>query len=135
MLARWPIAPSVTRAAVLRDPTLTSGIGQFAVIQSVSQSLGVEVSPVNAGRPIAGIASCALAAPGHMTAAPPSSVMNSRRLNSSNCIRPRQPGPVGDIELARIRTLSRIGQGAELLVRIIYGKTRIIYGNVYSRSR
>ena len=34
--AKWPellkqIAPSVTRAAVLRDPTLTAGIGQFAV--------------------------------------------------------------------------------------------------------
>jgi putative ABC transport system substrate-binding protein len=34
------IAPSVTRVAVLRDPTITSGIGQFAVIQSVAPSLG-----------------------------------------------------------------------------------------------
>lgn len=42
------IAPGVTRAAVLRDPTLASGIGQFAVIQSVAPSVGVEVSPVNA---------------------------------------------------------------------------------------
>jgi putative ABC transport system substrate-binding protein len=41
------IAPSVTRAAVLRDPTLTSGIGQFAVIQSVAPSIGVAVRPVN----------------------------------------------------------------------------------------
>jgi putative tryptophan/tyrosine transport system substrate-binding protein len=41
------IAPSVTRAAVLRDPTITSGIGQFAVIQSVAQSVGVEVSAIN----------------------------------------------------------------------------------------
>ena len=39
------IAPGVTRAAVLRDPTLTAGIGQLAVIQSVAPSLGVEVSP------------------------------------------------------------------------------------------
>jgi len=30
------IAPGLTRAAVLRDPTITSGIGQFAVIQSVA---------------------------------------------------------------------------------------------------
>jgi putative ABC transport system substrate-binding protein len=37
----------VTRAAVLRDPTITSGIGQFAVIQSVAPSVGVEVRPVN----------------------------------------------------------------------------------------
>ena len=41
------IAPGVTRAAVLRDPALTSGIGQFAIIQSVAPSVGVEVSPVN----------------------------------------------------------------------------------------
>ena len=41
------VAPRVTRAAVLRDPTITAGVGQFAVIQSVAPSLGVEVSPVN----------------------------------------------------------------------------------------
>ena len=41
------IAPAVTRAAVLRDPTITSGIGQFAVIQSVAPSVGVEVRPVS----------------------------------------------------------------------------------------
>jgi putative ABC transport system substrate-binding protein len=29
------IAPSLTRAAVLRDPTIAAGIGQFAVIQAV----------------------------------------------------------------------------------------------------
>jgi len=37
----------VTRAAVLRDPTITAGIGQFAVIQSVAASVGVDVTPVN----------------------------------------------------------------------------------------
>jgi putative ABC transport system substrate-binding protein len=40
------IAPGVTRAAVLRDPTITAGIGQFAIIQSVAASVGVEVIPV-----------------------------------------------------------------------------------------
>jgi putative tryptophan/tyrosine transport system substrate-binding protein len=40
-------SPPITRAAVLRDPTVTSGIGQFAVIQSVAQSVGVEVSAIN----------------------------------------------------------------------------------------
>ena len=45
--AAQEIAPDVTRAAVLRDPTITAGIGQFAVIQAVAPSLGVEVSPVN----------------------------------------------------------------------------------------
>jgi putative tryptophan/tyrosine transport system substrate-binding protein len=41
------IAPGVTRAAVLWDPAITAAIGQFAVIQSVAPSLGVEVRPVN----------------------------------------------------------------------------------------
>ena len=43
------IAPGVTRAAVLRDSADTSGIGQFAIIQSVAPSVGVEVSPINMG--------------------------------------------------------------------------------------
>jgi putative tryptophan/tyrosine transport system substrate-binding protein len=52
LCAKWPellkqIAPSVTRVAVLRDPTVTGGIGQFAVIQSMAPSVGVEVIPVN----------------------------------------------------------------------------------------
>jgi len=41
------IAPSVTRAAILRDPAITSGIGQFAVIESVALSVGVDVIPVD----------------------------------------------------------------------------------------
>ena len=41
------LAPRVTRTAVIRDSALTSGIGQFAVIQSVAPSVGVEVSPVS----------------------------------------------------------------------------------------
>ncbi len=40
------IAPGLTRAAVLWDPAITAGIGQFAVIQSVAPSLGVEVIPI-----------------------------------------------------------------------------------------
>ena len=41
------IAPRVTRAAVLRDPAIASGTGQFAILQSVAPSLGVELTPVN----------------------------------------------------------------------------------------
>jgi putative ABC transport system substrate-binding protein len=37
------IAPGVTQVAVLRDPAITDGIGQFAVIQSVAPSLRVEI--------------------------------------------------------------------------------------------
>ena len=41
------IAPGVMRAAVLWDPTIPPGIGQFAVIQAVAPSVGIDVSPVN----------------------------------------------------------------------------------------
>jgi len=41
------IAPNLTRAAVLRDPAIAAGTGQFAVIQSVAPSRGVEVIPIN----------------------------------------------------------------------------------------
>ncbi len=41
------IAPGLTRAIVLWDPAITAGIGQFAIIQSVATSAGVDVRPVN----------------------------------------------------------------------------------------
>jgi putative ABC transport system substrate-binding protein len=52
LCGKWPallkeIAPHTTRAAVLRDPTVPAGIGQFAVIQSVVGSVGVEAIPIN----------------------------------------------------------------------------------------
>src|SRR5439155_3771388 len=45
------IAPGVTRAAVLRDPAVGSGVGQFAIIQAVAPSLGVEVHPIDVRDP------------------------------------------------------------------------------------
>jgi putative ABC transport system substrate-binding protein len=50
--AKWlellkQIAPGVRRAAIIRDPAITAGIGLFAAIQSVAPSVGVEVIPVN----------------------------------------------------------------------------------------
>src|SRR5262249_4978965 len=41
------IAPAVTRVAVIRDPAITAGIGQWSAIQAVAPSLAVEVVPVN----------------------------------------------------------------------------------------
>jgi len=41
------IAPNLTRVAVLRDPAVAAGIGQFAAIQSVAPSLGVELRPID----------------------------------------------------------------------------------------
>jgi putative ABC transport system substrate-binding protein len=43
------VVPSVMQAAVLRDSA--AGVGQFAVIQAVAPSLGLEVSTINVGEP------------------------------------------------------------------------------------
>jgi len=48
--AKWlqllkEIAPGVTRAAVLRDPSIAVGPAQFAAMQAVAPSLGVELRP------------------------------------------------------------------------------------------
>jgi putative ABC transport system substrate-binding protein len=50
--AKWlellkEIAPGVTRAAIIRDPAISAGIGLFGAIQSVAPSLGLEASAVN----------------------------------------------------------------------------------------
>jgi putative tryptophan/tyrosine transport system substrate-binding protein len=50
--AKWlellkQIAPSVIRVAVIRESTLSSGIGQLAALQAVAPSLGVELRPVD----------------------------------------------------------------------------------------
>jgi putative tryptophan/tyrosine transport system substrate-binding protein len=50
--AKWlellkQIAPATTRVAVVRDPAISAGIGQWSAIQAVAPSLGVEVVPVN----------------------------------------------------------------------------------------
>jgi putative ABC transport system substrate-binding protein len=39
------IAPQATRALVLRNPSSAAGIGQFAAVRSIAQSLGVELTP------------------------------------------------------------------------------------------
>src|SRR5262245_52187866 len=49
---KWPellkqIAPNVMRAAVLRNANVPAGIGQFAIIEAVAPSLGLEVSAIN----------------------------------------------------------------------------------------
>jgi putative ABC transport system substrate-binding protein len=45
------IAPAVTRAAVMRDPSITSGPGQFAGAQAVATALGVELRPLDVRNP------------------------------------------------------------------------------------
>jgi putative tryptophan/tyrosine transport system substrate-binding protein len=46
------LAPNVKRAAILRDPALAAGIGQFAAIQALAPpSLGVELTPIDVRDP------------------------------------------------------------------------------------
>jgi ABC-type uncharacterized transport system substrate-binding protein len=45
------IAPRVTRVAILRDPSIAAGSGQFGAIQAMAPSLGVELRPVDVAEP------------------------------------------------------------------------------------
>jgi putative ABC transport system substrate-binding protein len=52
MSAKWlellkQIAPNVTRVAVIRDPTITAGIGEWGSIQTAAPSFAVQVTPIN----------------------------------------------------------------------------------------
>ena len=54
--AKWlellkEVAPRLTRVAVLRDPSSSTGIGQFAAMQGVAPALGVELSPIGVSDP------------------------------------------------------------------------------------
>jgi putative tryptophan/tyrosine transport system substrate-binding protein len=51
MLGKWlellkQTIPGLKRVAVIRDPTVATGIGQFGAIQSIAPSLGLQLSPV-----------------------------------------------------------------------------------------
>ena len=53
MAVKWlellkQIAPWVTRVAVIRDPAISAGAGQFGAIQSVAPSFGVELTAISA---------------------------------------------------------------------------------------
>jgi ABC-type uncharacterized transport system substrate-binding protein len=41
------VAPSTTRVAVIRDPAIAAGTGQFGAIQAVAPSFGVELTAIN----------------------------------------------------------------------------------------
>src|SRR5262249_2678973 len=77
------IAPSVTRAAVLRDPANPAGIAMFGAIRATAQSLGVEVSPVStldAGEIERGVAAFARSPNGGLIVTPNASVSIHRAL-------------------------------------------------------
>jgi putative ABC transport system substrate-binding protein len=83
--AKWlellkEVAPGLRRAAVLRESALPAGIGQFAVVQAVAPSLGMDVRPIRTEDPAEierGIAAFAQASDGGLiVAAGPSSVVH-----------------------------------------------------------
>ena len=41
------VAPQTTRVAMIRDPTVAAGAGQFGAVQAVAPSVGVELSPID----------------------------------------------------------------------------------------
>ena len=45
------VAPNVTRAAILRDPSISAVLGQFGAIQIAAPSFGLEISAVNVRDP------------------------------------------------------------------------------------
>jgi putative ABC transport system substrate-binding protein len=91
------VAPSVTRAAILRDPATSAGIGQFAVIQSVESLVRIDVSPVSVREPTEieqAIATFASSPNGGMvlTASALSAVHhNLMAARSGDCPRPQAP--------------------------------------------
>jgi putative ABC transport system substrate-binding protein len=55
--AKWvellrEVAPHLTRVVVIRDPAIASAVSQFAVIQAIAQTSGLQVSPVGARDPV-----------------------------------------------------------------------------------
>jgi putative ABC transport system substrate-binding protein len=92
------IAPSVTRAAVLRGSDNPAGIAQFGAIQAVAQPLGVEVSPVSvrdAGEIERAVAAFARSANGGLIVTPSGSVSVHRDLIVTLAARHKLPAIYG----------------------------------------
>jgi putative ABC transport system substrate-binding protein len=77
------IAPGVKRVAVIRDPAISAGTGQFGAIQTAAPSFGVELSPINvhdAAEIERAVAAFARAANGGMIVTTSASVLAHRDL-------------------------------------------------------
>src|SRR5215470_16295823 len=88
------ITPNLTRVAVLREPSLAAGIGQFAAIQSAAASSGVELSaidPRDTGEIERALAAFAHEPNGGVVIAGSSSAVTHRELIISLAMRYRLP--------------------------------------------
>jgi ABC-type uncharacterized transport system substrate-binding protein len=93
------VAPHVTRAAVLLDPTIASGTGQLAAIQSVVPSFGVELNPIDvhdAGEIERSVAQFSKAANGGMIVTASTLALVHRKLIIALAERHRLPAIYGD---------------------------------------
>jgi putative ABC transport system substrate-binding protein len=93
------IAPQVTRAAVLRNSDNRAGTGEFAAIQSMAQSLDVELRPVDtrdAGEIERAIAAFARSPNGGLIVAPSATAGGNRDLMVTLAARHRLPAVYAD---------------------------------------
>jgi ABC-type uncharacterized transport system substrate-binding protein len=99
LAGKWPellkeIAPRVTRAAILREPSTPAGIGQWAVVQATAQSFGMELSPVavrEAGEIERGVSEFARGSNGGLIVVVGASASNHRQLIIAQAARHRLP--------------------------------------------
>jgi putative ABC transport system substrate-binding protein len=88
------IAPRVTRAAVIRDPTEFSGVGMLAAIQTAAPSFRVDLSPIDArdaGEIERAIADFARQSNGGLIVTPSGAAARNRNLITTLAIRHRLP--------------------------------------------
>jgi putative ABC transport system substrate-binding protein len=88
------VSPAIVRVGVIRDATVPSGIGQFAVIESVATSLGADVIPIgtrNAGEIENGIEKLARSTNGGLIATFGATVNGHRELILGLAARHRLP--------------------------------------------
>jgi putative ABC transport system substrate-binding protein len=93
------IAPWVTRAAVLRNPDNRAGTGEFAAIQSMAPSLGVELRPLDtrdAGEIERAVAAFARSPNGGLIVAPSATSEGNRDLIVSLAARHKLPAVYAD---------------------------------------
>ena len=93
------IAPQVTRAAVLRNSDNRAGTGEFAAIQSMAQSLNVELRPVDtrdAGEIESAVAAFARSPNGGLIVAPSATTGGNRDLIVTLAARHKLPAVYAD---------------------------------------
>jgi putative tryptophan/tyrosine transport system substrate-binding protein len=127
------VTPDVTRAAVLRDPTIASGTGQLAAIQAVAPSFRVELNPIDvhdAGEIERSVAAFAQAANGGVIVTASTLALVHRKLIITVAERHRLPAIYGDRTFAVAGGLITYGpnrvdpyrRAASYLIRILKGE-------------